>query len=240
MPLRSGLVILSVLPIMIAQDLRFQTATITKNQSGSSSGGSQILPHGKVIITNASIRDMLHIVYDVPDFAIIGAPEWLASEHFDIVAQAAENTSRDGLKQMMRKLLAEQFHLAARQETRSLPVFELRWSHTEGTLGPNIKPAKISCEVGSTAACPHEVTAGSFTATAMPAGRVVLTLAELAGRPVINKVNLSGLYDVNLTWTPGPSAFREAVRDQLGLELEPMNEPAQVLVIDRVEHLQTQ
>ena len=51
-----------------------------------------------------------------------------------------------GLKQMMRKLLAEQFKLVLHQESRSLPVFELRTSRTDGTLGPNMIPAKTSCE----------------------------------------------------------------------------------------------
>jgi uncharacterized protein (TIGR03435 family) len=68
----------------------------------------------------------------------------------------------------------------------------------------------------------------------MPMVRIVRTLAELAGRPVIDKTNLSGLYDVKLSWTSGPSTFLAAVRDQLGLELQPRDEPAQVLIIDRV------
>ena len=68
---------------------RFQTATIIRNQAGSLSGGSQILPDGRVIITNTPVRDLLRIVYDVPDFVIVGAPEWFASERYDITAQAA-------------------------------------------------------------------------------------------------------------------------------------------------------
>jgi uncharacterized protein (TIGR03435 family) len=220
-----------------AQDVRFQTATMTRSESNSLSGGSRILPDGSVIISNTTVRDMLRIFYDVPDFAIVAAPEWFDSARFDIKAQAPANTARDGLKQMMRALLAEQLQLVLHQETRSLPVFQLRKDRADGTLGPNMNPAKISCETGGTAECPHDLTSGSFTAVAMPLTRIVRTLSELAGRPVIDKTSLSGLYDVKLTWIPDPSTFLLAVREQWGLRLEPQDETTQVLVIDRVEQL---
>ena len=107
-------------------------------------------------------------------------------------------------------------------------------------MGPNLIPAKTNCETGGTAACPHDLTSGSYTGVAVPIARIVRTLAELAGRPVIDRTNLSGPYDVKLMWSPGPSAFLAAVRDQLGLELEPRDEPAQVLVVDSVERLKGQ
>ena len=235
-----ALVIAATAVVALPQDIRFQTATMTRSQSGSLSGGSQILPDGRVIITNTSVRDMLRYFYDVPDFAIIGAPEWFTSERYDITAQAAGNPSRDALKQMMRTVLAEQLQLVLHQEARSLPVFELRRSRADGSLGPHLVPAKTNCEVGGTAACPHDLTRGSYTAVAMPMARIVRTLAELTGRPVIDRTNLSGLYDVKLTWSAGPSTVLAAVREQLGLELEPRDEPAQVLVIDSVGRLKGQ
>ena len=57
---------------------------------------------------------------------------------------------------------------------------------------------------------------------------------------MIDRTNLSGPYDVKLTWTSGPSTIRAAVREQLGLKLEPRDEPAQVLVIDSVGRLKGQ
>ena len=141
---------------------------------------------------------------------------------------------------MMRTVLAEQLQLVLHQEARSLPVFELRRSRDDRSLGPNLVPAKTNCEIGGAAACPHDLTGGSYTAVAMPMARIVRTLAELAGRPVIDRTNLSGPYDVKLTWSPGPSTLLTAVREQLGLELEPRDEPAQVLVIDSVGRLKSQ
>ena len=76
--------------------------------------------------------------------------------------------------------------------------------------------------------------------SSLPLTSSSFALAELVGRPVIDRTNLSGPYDVKLTWSPGPSAFLAAVREQLGLELEPMDEPTQVLVIDSVGRLKGQ
>ena len=72
-----------------------------------------------------------------------------------------------------------------------------------------------------------------------------------AGRKVVDKTGLDGIYDWELTWTPeplrhhppdrfpsvdpeGPSLFT-AVQEQLGLGLEPEQRLGVVLIIDRVE-----
>jgi uncharacterized protein (TIGR03435 family) len=63
-------------------------------------------------------------------------------------------------------------------------------------------------------------------------------------RPVIDETGLNGTYDFALDWVPefntppdasGPN-FREALKEQLGLKLEPQQGPVDILVIDRVDH----
>lgn len=71
------------------------------------------------------------------------------------------------------------------------------------------------------------------------------------GRPVVDQTGLTGKFDFVLTWMPdvGPLAtrnadspaepqaptFLEALREQLGLKLEPAKAPVRTLVIDHVE-----
>lgn len=76
-------------------------------------------------------------------------------------------------------------------------------------------------------------------------------------RPVLDRTGLSGTFDWALEWTPdipalpglggqpnlvgpGPDVhgptFAEALRDQLGLKLEPSNGDVQVLLVDHIEH----
>jgi len=65
-------------------------------------------------------------------------------------------------------------------------------------------------------------------------------------RPVVNKTGLTGGYDVALEFvpdgekstdgTPGPN-FREALKEQLGLRLEPQTAPMTILVVDSIDQL---
>jgi uncharacterized protein (TIGR03435 family) len=76
-------------------------------------------------------------------------------------------------------------------------------------------------------------------------------IANFLNRPVIDRTGLSGTFDVAMEWTPevnGPGAgadvqpdstgptFLEALSEQLGLKAESQRGPAEVLVIDHVEH----
>ncbi|HUA97344.1 MAG TPA: TIGR03435 family protein [Terracidiphilus sp.] len=64
-------------------------------------------------------------------------------------------------------------------------------------------------------------------------------------RPVIDKTGLTGKFDFSMEWTPEDTSevdnhesggtFREALKKQLGLKLEPQKGPVEVLVIDHVE-----
>lgn len=64
-------------------------------------------------------------------------------------------------------------------------------------------------------------------------------------RPVIDRTGLKGGYNFTLEWTPEDTSevnnqetggtFREALKNQLGLKLQPEKGPVEVLIIDHVE-----
>ena len=68
-------------------------------------------------------------------------------------------------------------------------------------------------------------------------------------RPVVDRTGLSGTYDFSIEWSPAPSplqpsgftpddtgpTFLEALKDQLGLKLEPQTAPEDVFVIDHLQ-----
>ena len=89
----------------------------------------------------------------------------------------------------------------------------------------------------------------------VPMARIAQELSSFAGRPVEDRTGLAGAYDFQLAWTPdqfrsddgkvrllngetidpaGPSLFT-AIREQLGLKLEPKKGPVEFLVIDHAE-----
>jgi uncharacterized protein (TIGR03435 family) len=92
-----------------------------------------------------------------------------------------------------------------------------------------------------------------FAARNLTMSQIISTLAgfgNAAGnlnRPLLDRTGLSGTFDFSFEWTPqqnteraGPAgepgpAFLEALKDELGLKLEPQTGPVDALVIDHVE-----
>jgi uncharacterized protein (TIGR03435 family) len=135
----------------------------------------------------------------------------------------------------------------------------------EGILGPKLRESEIDCRVAMTGhrpvmqpgqgppcgfkAPPGRLFANTFT---MPA--IASLISRHVDRPVIDRTGLEGRFDIELEAveikaTPdyktgpsdlalppaaGPSIF-VAVREQLGLKLEPQTAPIPVVVIDRAE-----
>jgi uncharacterized protein (TIGR03435 family) len=69
-------------------------------------------------------------------------------------------------------------------------------------------------------------------------------LADTVERPIVDQTGLSGRFDIDLEWSTVTSTASSnsdavtvftALREQLGLKLEPSRSPVDVLVIDSVE-----
>ena len=73
---------------------------------------------------------------------------------------------------------------------------------------------------------------------------LALVLQFHVDRPVVDQTGLKGRYDFNLQWTvdeaqatasDAPPGLFTAIQDQIGLKLEGVKAPADVLVIDKVD-----
>jgi bla regulator protein BlaR1 len=94
----------------------------------------------------------------------------------------------------------------------------------------------------------HEIIMGSRGSTMAMIANSLPSIARL-GRPVVDQTGLTGRYDFSVQWTmesnqpasvdaapePQGTTFLEAVKDQLGVKLEPAKVTMNVLVVDHVE-----
>ena len=219
---------------------------------------------------NAQLRWLIQWAYNVDRYQIVGEPGWAGgspsdgAEYFDITVRANAPASKDDMRLMLRKVLADRFNLVVHTESRDEPFYALVLVDQNGTLGPNMHPATADCKTLREAAeregrtpgpnyfpCGNHVGIGQGSARGMNIATLAGILSRDAGRKVVDKTGLDGLYDWELTWTPeplrhhapnrfpsvdpeGPSIFT-AVQEQLGLSLEPAERLSVVLVIDRVE-----
>jgi uncharacterized protein (TIGR03435 family) len=72
-----------------------------------------------------------------------------------------------------------------------------------------------------------------------------LMLQFMMDRPVLDKTEVAGRFDFVLSWTPmdaaettdpnAPPGMFTAIQEQLGLKLDAVKAPAEVLVVDTVE-----
>jgi bla regulator protein blaR1 len=251
----------------------FEVASVKPNKSGDQRVMMQLPPTGRLTATNIPLRLLLRQAYDVQDFQIVGGPNWLNSDRFDIVAKTPEGmTSPEQIRPMLRALLADRFKLVAHNETREMPIYSLVTARSDGKLGPKLSVARVDCQSrqaarrggpppalpqpGQPIECGAMMGPGNLNVGGMPMSELARSLSPLVGRIVIDKTDLKGTYDFQLTFAPEgrgfgpgpgpggaeppavdpntPSLFT-ALQEQLGLKLESERGSVEVVVIDRVE-----
>jgi uncharacterized protein (TIGR03435 family) len=174
---------------------------------------------------------------------IIGAPSWLESEHYDIAAKAtdaADMSSFDKTRLLLRSLLEDRFKLSVHREQREMPIYALLRARTDGGLGPRFKQSTPDCFQQSAKCYFTGGPVGRIKADAIPVDILTQLLANASGRVVVDRTGLKGGFEIDLEWSPDqtasdkPSIFT-AVQEQLGLKLESTKAAVPVIVIDHVE-----
>ena len=167
-------------------------------------------------------------------------------------------------KAMLRSLIADRFGLKAHFETREQQVLVLQVARADRQLGPSLKPRREACMSPTLVTDSRQTCGGSWGLGRISANGYSMTdlanslsgLVPEIDRFVVDRTELTGIFEIDLRWSPemsgsnqlapgqqapiralpgtdGPSFFT-ALREQLGLKLEPSREPIPVLVIDSI------
>jgi len=127
--------------------LTFDVASVKPHKTGGERRVSVVSePNGRFTMANVPAQLMLLIAYQLQPYQIVGAPSWLQSEHYDLIAKAPEGrraasggTAGPGpLQFMLRNMLADRFKLKVHTETREMPIYALVLSRDDGKLGPKV------------------------------------------------------------------------------------------------------
>jgi len=218
----------------------FLVATIKPSDPDSTKGWAFPSEGRHVSCANASVTTILSVAYGIHIKQIVGAPEWLNKDRYDIngVADTAGEPSLKQMQQMYQKLLADRFHLTFHHEVREMPVYAI----TVAKGGPILKVADPgeALNTGSTGSGGRRTL--KFTNMSMPDFALNMNLYQ--DRPVIDQTSLPGRYDFTLKWTydlskesesDAPPSIFTAIKEQLGLRMDAVKGPAEVFVIDHVE-----
>jgi len=212
----------------------FEVVSIKPNKSGAPGSETDTTP-GRVNVINATPLSLLLRAFGVSNFQIIGAPDWVASERYDVVAVVPEGrvlNDRDR-QPFFEKMLAERWHLRYHRETRNLRVYSL--VNDGSKLVQHAGPGEYGMKVER--AGPRVI----LRSTRGNMGRLVEILGGFAGSIVTNDTGLGGEYDFTLEWvqdaaaTDSGATLFTALREQLGLRLMSAERPAPVIVIEHIE-----
>ena len=203
-----------------ANDPAFEAASVKPNKSGDGRVMLGVQPGGRFTATNVPLKMLLRQAYDVQDFQVVGGPDWLGSDRFDVVAKAPEEgLNFESMRPMLRSLLADRFKLKAHSETRQMPIYALVKARSDGALGPALKPSSVECaafvggrrgggpppappQPGQAVDCGFIIGIGKMSVGGMPIEQLARALSPLVGRIVLDKTGLTGNYSYELTYSP--------------------------------------
>jgi uncharacterized protein (TIGR03435 family) len=235
---------------------------------------------GRFIAAGQPLKGLLTYAYRMKDYQIVGGPNWMSTDRWEIQAKVPDGVivprpknmeelekalrSPNPIALMLQSLLEERFQLKMHLDTRELPIYELAIAKggpkliladdqspivfgTEPVLPQRLPNGLPALERGG-----YNVRGGvggkrSFQGRAIALWQLVNIFVGDLGRPVVDKTNLKGLYDVKFEWAPQnlqavpeaapalASLLSTAIQEQLGLKLESTKGPVEVIVVDSAQ-----
>jgi uncharacterized protein (TIGR03435 family) len=86
----SAAVLASLFPAFALTLHAFEVASVRPNTSADGRVMLGVQPGGRFTATNVPLRLLLRQAFDVQEFQIVGGPDWIGSDRFDIVAKTPE------------------------------------------------------------------------------------------------------------------------------------------------------
>jgi uncharacterized protein (TIGR03435 family) len=249
-----------VQPIPPSDRPHFEVASIKRSSSGLGPASMRSSPDGQVTATRLPLKAFLSRGWGAFETEE-GMPSWMTSDQYDVAVKPPAGATADELRQMWRNLFAERLKLSAHLAPRETPAYALVVARADGRLGSRLQPAVLDCGqagsqhprpgpdafVDAEKRCDLITATGRMVSGSAPLDQFANLLAAWAGRPVVNATNLTGRFAIDLRFSvpaqggqpaggnvDSPDIFT-ALREQLGLKLEPSRTQVNILIIDHIE-----
>jgi uncharacterized protein (TIGR03435 family) len=240
-------------PMAENADPSFDVATIKPNDSGASNIQGLTMNGRNFATRNSSLGDLIGFAYEVQAKQIIGGPDWLDKDRYDIAAvpdqEGAPNVQQ--LRIMVQKLLASRFNLKFHHDKRELSAYVL----TIGKSGQKLTPTQLKGSLPGMGMRPGATGLTMVMANARLADFTGFLQMIVLDRPVVDRTGIEGRFDYSVTFTPDDSQFNghppklpqqaensesspnlfAAIQEQLGLKLDAAKTPVDVIAIDHVD-----
>ena len=233
----------------VSAEPQFEVATIKPSDPAACCARTWGRQGRRLETHNTYLQWLVMWAYGLQAKQIVGGPAWMDVDRFDITGEieGTKVPTDPEWRAAVRKLLADRFQLQFHHETREMSAYAL----TIARGGPRLTKSDPEKDVEPTMGF-----GGGVGQTMYGGGRDV-TLRQFFGevqrlvlnRPVVDRTGLTGTYNIQLQFTregedslgmtqlPDNAApnLITALDEQLGLKLEGVKAPVDVLVIDKAE-----
>ncbi len=235
-----------------AADPTFDVATIKPNNSGAANMTMLRFGEDDFETRNASLVNLIAYAYDVQAKQIVGGPEWMSRDRYDIRAKAdrAGVPTPTQQRSLVRKLLSDRFKLTLHTDKKEMSAYVL----AVVKAGAKLKQTDFAGPGMSFGFVPESggITFPMRNATMSEFSEVLQSM--VLDRPVVNSTGLTDKYDFAVKFMPDESQFNgsppvrkaqtdvndsptlfEAMQQQLGLKLETHTTLVKVIAINHIE-----
>jgi len=181
---------------------------------------------GRYEVKTATMVDLIRIAYGFDADKVLGGPNWLEMDRFDVIAKVPPDFTPEMQKPMLQSLLEDRFKLVLHKDTKPLPAYAL-------TVGKKLqlKPAEGSedagCKLQTGSGAPGQngvvlttsnadgvmttINLGpgmtlqyqcrNMTMAAFAAGLRGMMGASVGPNPVLDQTDLKGAWNFDIKWS---------------------------------------
>lgn len=204
----------------------FDVVSIKRVDELRQTGGMRSLPDGTFMMMNQGLGALMNLASPVPVSPrdIVGGPDWLWSERYDVTVKPPESLTRAQLAETMpmmwRAMFADRMKLVAHIEQREKDAFALVLARSDGRLGPELRPSTLDCTPRDPTATPPappptgppslqerqnrcglSMSGGLVVSGGVTLDQLARSLGGRAGGEVENRTSLEGFYSVKLSFS---------------------------------------
>lgn len=195
------------------------------HDTGTTAMGTEDRTNARTIGRDQDLKTMIQYAYYYFNRArTVWPAEPFPPQHYDFLATVP------GALQKLQREIETRYGYAAHKEVRNADVWLLR---VKNSAAPGLQP-------GIPGGMQVQNQSRFIDIKNFPFSGLVHRLESSLEQPVVDATGLQGKYNVRLDWTnrnnsaPAKAKLRQAVLDQLGLELVPTNMPVELFVVEKI------
>ncbi len=216
-----------------------------------------ILPGGQYVDSRTVLLFMIAFAYDVKNasYQLVGLPNWAKNTSYSVSAKPGEDfptlgqrENQEQVRLMMRKMLADRFHLRLHTEARQERIYGLERAKGGMRIQEVAAPVPPAKEGYVNAAMGDKD--GRMIGNKSTMAGMAMALAVFLKQPVVDQTGLKGYYDFDVRWkaeealegqssgglgTEGLGLLISNLQSQFGLQVRKTTGPVTYWVVDNVE-----